>query len=101
MESREEDVEMDEDGTIQVEGAGSSSTSGRKTTRSGSPVPPKILYKSTTGKGVAFTSEDVQYLMDYLEYRTCVFYTINGCNCIYFIFQREIGGAARHGRVLE
>jgi hypothetical protein len=79
MEGREEDAEMDEDGTIQVEGAGSSSTPGRKTTRSGSPVPPKILYKSTTGKGVAFTSEDVQYLMDYLEYRTCVFSVSKGC----------------------
>jgi hypothetical protein len=100
MEGREEDAEMDEDGTIQVEGAGSSSTPGRKTTRSGSPVPPKILYKSTTGKGVAFTSEDVQYLMDYLEYRTCVFCAIKVV-IVFTVFQREIRGAARHGRILE
>jgi hypothetical protein len=50
-----------------------------KTTRSGSPVPPKILYKSTTGKGVAFTNEDVQYLMDYMRYRKYVISTpMNG-----------------------
>ena len=73
---------MDEDGTIQVEGtsggaiAGSSSTpvggTGNKNPRTGSPIAPKILYKSTTGKGVAFTPEDVQYLLDYMEYRKCV-----------------------------
>ncbi|KZT58606.1 hypothetical protein CALCODRAFT_494704 [Calocera cornea HHB12733] len=33
-----------------------------------SPTPPKTLYRSTTGKGVAFTEEDVRYLLRYLQY---------------------------------
>jgi hypothetical protein len=45
-----------------------------KRKRTGSPVPPKILYKSTTGKGVAFTVADVQYLLDYLKYRRSVLF---------------------------
>jgi hypothetical protein len=102
MEDREDDVGMDDGGTIQVEGTGSSSAPGKQTNRSGSPTPPKILYKSTTGKGVAFTSEDVQYLLDYMEYRTYVsihwirlqFYSLCFIQC-------EIGGTSRHGRILE
>ena len=46
-----------------------------KRKRTGSPVPPKILYKSTTGKGVAFTTADVQYLLDYLKYRRSVLFS--------------------------
>jgi hypothetical protein len=37
-----------------------------------SPSPPRALYRSTTGKGVAFTQEDVQFLVRYLEYRKLV-----------------------------
>ncbi|KAF8829281.1 hypothetical protein HHX47_DHR3000502 [Lentinula edodes] len=37
--------------------------------RSRSPTPPRALFRSTTGKGVAFTDEDVTFLMRYMEYR--------------------------------
>lgn len=82
MEDRQEDADADE-GIILVDEPGDaeqattsqsvpSGSGPSKTTRTGSPVPPKILYKSTTGKGVAFTQEDVQYLMDYMKYRKYV-----------------------------
>ena len=38
--------------------------------RARSPTPPRALYRSTTGKGVAFTDEDVIFLVRFLEYRT-------------------------------
>ena len=37
--------------------------------RTRSPTPPRALYRSTTGKGVAFTEEDVTFLLRFLEYR--------------------------------
>lgn len=37
--------------------------------RTRSPTPPRALYRSTTGKGVAFTDEDVVFLVRFLEYR--------------------------------
>ncbi|THH13218.1 hypothetical protein EW146_g6976 [Bondarzewia mesenterica] len=37
--------------------------------RTRSPTPPRALYRSTTGKGVAFTDEDVTFLIRLLEYR--------------------------------
>ncbi|KAJ3724437.1 hypothetical protein FB446DRAFT_715889 [Lentinula raphanica] len=37
--------------------------------RSRSPTPPRALFRSTTGKGVAFTDEDVTFLMRFMEYR--------------------------------
>ena len=37
--------------------------------RGRSPTPPRALYRSTTGKGVAFTDEDVVFLVRFLEYR--------------------------------
>ncbi|KAI0311690.1 hypothetical protein OF83DRAFT_1177323 [Amylostereum chailletii] len=37
--------------------------------RSRSPSPPRALFRSTTGKGVAFTDEDVTYLIRLLSYR--------------------------------
>lgn len=72
IDGEEESALVNEDGSPEQTTSGPSGPSGSsisKTTRSGSPVPPKILYKSTTGKGVAFTQEDVQYLMDYMKYR--------------------------------
>lgn len=39
------------------------------TQRARSPTPPRALYRSTTGKGVAFTDEDVMFLVRFLEYR--------------------------------
>ena len=38
-------------------------------TRDKSPTPPRALYRSTTGKGVAFTEEDVAFLVKLLAYR--------------------------------
>lgn len=37
--------------------------------RTRSPTPPRALYRSTTGKGVAFTEPDVTFLVRFLEYR--------------------------------
>lgn len=38
--------------------------------RTRSPTPPRALYRSTTGKGVAFTEEDVTFLVRFLDYRS-------------------------------
>ena len=38
--------------------------------RDRSPTPPRALFRSTTGKGVAFTDEDVTFLVRFLEYRS-------------------------------
>lgn len=38
--------------------------------RTRSPTPPRALFRSTTGKGVAFTEEDVTFLVRFLEYRS-------------------------------
>ncbi|KAI0829693.1 hypothetical protein BC628DRAFT_1358248 [Trametes gibbosa] len=38
--------------------------------RGRSPTPPRALYRSTTGKGVAFTDDDVIFLVRFLEYRS-------------------------------
>ena len=40
--------------------------------RNRSPTPPRALFRSTTGKGVAFTQEDVAFLMKFMEYRKSV-----------------------------
>ncbi|RXW25053.1 hypothetical protein EST38_g778 [Candolleomyces aberdarensis] len=37
--------------------------------RNRSPTPPRALFRSTTGKGVAFTPEDTTFLMKFLKYR--------------------------------
>nr|GAT57667.1 predicted protein [Mycena chlorophos] len=37
--------------------------------RNRSPSPPRSLFRSTTGKGVAFTDEDVTFLIRFLAYR--------------------------------
>ena len=40
--------------------------------RTRSPTPPRSLFRSTTGKGVAFTQEDINFLMRFMAYRKCV-----------------------------
>ena len=40
--------------------------------RNRSPTPPRALFRSTTGKGVAFTKEDVSFLVKFLDYRKSV-----------------------------
>ncbi|KAF8415960.1 hypothetical protein L210DRAFT_965505 [Boletus edulis BED1] len=37
--------------------------------RNRSPTPPRALFRSTTGKGVAFTEQDVTFLVRFMEYR--------------------------------
>jgi hypothetical protein len=37
--------------------------------RNRSPTPPRALFRSTTGKGVAFTEQDVTFLVRLMEYR--------------------------------
>ena len=37
--------------------------------RDRSPTPPRALYRSTTGKGVAFTNADVTFLVRFMDYR--------------------------------
>ena len=44
--------------------------------RDRSPTPPRALFRSTTGKGVAFTQEDVTFLVRLMEYRKLVSYFI-------------------------
>ncbi|KAJ7132782.1 hypothetical protein C8R43DRAFT_1023321 [Mycena crocata] len=39
------------------------------TPRNRSPTPPRALYRSTTGKGVAFTDDDILFLVHFMEYR--------------------------------
>ena len=40
-----------------------------QSSRNRSPTPPRALFRSTTGKGVAFTEEDVSFLVRFMEYR--------------------------------
>ncbi|KAF9792697.1 hypothetical protein BJ322DRAFT_1030862 [Thelephora terrestris] len=37
--------------------------------RTRSPTPPRALFRSTTGKGVAFTEEDVTFLVRFMEFK--------------------------------
>jgi hypothetical protein len=37
--------------------------------RNRSPTPPRALFRSTTGKGVAFTEQDVTFLVRFMDYR--------------------------------
>ncbi|KAG8836367.1 hypothetical protein FRC17_005653 [Serendipita sp. 399] len=74
MEDRRENENSEEGDEVsgdegEAAAAGPSTSTPSKRTRNGSPVPPKILYKSTTGKGVAFTAEDVKYMLDYMKHR--------------------------------
>lgn len=43
-----------------------------KQLRDRSPTPPRALFRSTTGKGIAFTPEDVTFLCKYMAYRKSV-----------------------------
>ena len=39
------------------------------TPRNRSPTPPRALFRSTTGKGVAFTDDDITFLVRFMAYR--------------------------------
>lgn len=49
--------------------AGRMGRGGRGHEREKSPTPPKTLHRSTTGKGIAYSDEDVTFLVKYLSYR--------------------------------
>ncbi|TRM69276.1 hypothetical protein BD626DRAFT_473536 [Schizophyllum amplum] len=55
-----------------------------------SPSPPRSLFRSTTGKGVAFTDADVSFLVRTLEYRRAQGRRIDG------LFWKEISEKAPH-----
>jgi len=44
----------------------------RENGRTRSPTPPRALFRSTTGKGVAFTEEDVIFLVRFMEFKKSV-----------------------------
>lgn len=44
----------------------------RENGRTRSPTPPRALFRSTTGKGVAFTEEDVTFLVRFMEFKKFV-----------------------------
>ncbi|KAI0793243.1 hypothetical protein C8Q75DRAFT_797370 [Abortiporus biennis] len=60
--------------------------------RNRSPTPPRALFRSTTGKGVAFTEEDVMFLMRFLEYRT----RIQGGKVDMVAFWKDVAAKAPH-----
>ncbi|KZV80504.1 hypothetical protein EXIGLDRAFT_742822 [Exidia glandulosa HHB12029] len=60
--------------------------------RDRTPSPPRELYRSTTGKGVAFTDEDVKFLVDYLAYRR----RKEGSNMDMVAFWRDVAQKAPH-----
>ncbi|KAF9568219.1 hypothetical protein CPC08DRAFT_702646 [Agrocybe pediades] len=77
---RSESPGMGEDIPIEVEGemgvrptrldmTAATAAAASAATRNRSPTPPRALYRSTTGKGVAFTQEDVTFLVRFMEYR--------------------------------
>lgn len=54
--------------------------------RNRSPTPPRALFRSTTGKGVAFTEQDVTFLVRFMEYRKWVQCTEDNVHFIYCPF---------------
>lgn len=67
--------------------------------RTRSPTPPRALFRSTTGKGVAFTEEDVTFLVRYMEYKKYVWITASCLASLLMDFQNT--RTSRYGRVLE
>jgi len=69
--------------------------------RTRSPTPPRSLFRSTTGKGVAFTQEDINFLMRFLAYRKYVFVFLYVSFPVVHIFLSQISGFVGSGRFLE
>jgi hypothetical protein len=71
--------------------------------RDRSPTPPRALFRSTTGKGVAFTEEDISFLVRFMEYRKSVFHV--GCyqpsDSVLTSVVVQITRPPRHGSFLE
>lgn len=74
-EGGDEDVHMAQPSKVGSTGAGVISAAQQRLQQEGnqlrnrSPTPPRALYRSTTGKGVAFTDEDVTFLVRFMDYR--------------------------------
>jgi hypothetical protein len=66
--------------------------------RSGSPNPPKALFRSTTGKGVAFTEDDVAFLMRFMEYRKYVWHFVT---ISILLTYPQVARKIRYGSILE
>ncbi|CCM00419.1 uncharacterized protein FIBRA_02449 [Fibroporia radiculosa] len=60
--------------------------------RTRSPTPPRALFRSTTGKGVAFTEEDITFLVRFLEYRN----RTQGVKMDMVIFWKDVAAKAPH-----
>lgn len=75
---QEGDQDMNDDDTVMHAGPGPTTVAiaqqriDASSPRNRSPTPPRALFRSTTGKGVAFTSEDVNFLVRFMEYRKFV-----------------------------
>lgn len=71
--------------------------------RNRSPTPPRALFRSTTGKGVAFTNQDITFLVRFMDYRKYVVFLANlvygMCNWLGPAFQ--VARPAWYGYVLE
>jgi hypothetical protein len=63
------DIDADQDFGVGVSVGPSMLDTGSSARRDRSPTPPKALFRSTTGKGVAFTDEDTRFLVRFYEYR--------------------------------
>lgn len=90
----EDDQEIEEEGMINSGAGAPIATPSQQRIdpnlpRNRSPSPPRALFRSTTGKGVAFTEEDVTFLRRFMEYRKYVkivspllFCQMKGCQII-------------------
>ncbi|KIJ49439.1 hypothetical protein M422DRAFT_27806 [Sphaerobolus stellatus SS14] len=63
----EDEPVLDSSAAAATAAAFGSTNSSQKRNRS--PTPPRALTRSTTGKGIAFTQEDVNFLLRFLEFR--------------------------------
>lgn len=65
----EEDIVNNMPGPRNIIAAAQQQAQAHTEPRNRSPTPPRALFRSTTGKGVAFTQEDVTFLIRFMEYR--------------------------------
>ncbi len=68
--------------------------------RSRSPTPPRALFRSTTGKGVAFTDEDIAFLIKLLHHKKKSVEILVGLTATFNAFA-QISRQTRYGCVLE
>lgn len=64
--------------------------------RERTPSPPRQLYRSTTGKGVAFTDEDVAFLVAYLAHRRKRALAEDGAELDMVAFWKDLAAKAPH-----